>query len=517
MNQTLNLEAHPDGTPLDAGEVFKQLEKILGPEAWRLTPATFAVVASEGAWQAANHLQHISLIIATELAKGNARIIVSMPPRHGKSELLSIWTPTWLLDKDPTTEIILASYGAELATDFSRKVRDHILNAADPESAVQLNCTLRQDVKRQNGFLTTKGGGMRAMGIQGTITGRGADVFLIDDYLKNPKDASSPTIREDIWDSFRAVCRTRLEPNGSIIILATRWHLDDLIGRCIANDEFGRWLYIDLAAMALPNDKIGREVGAALWPERWTLASLEETKYDLGNYFWSSMYQQKPIPRSGGMISESDFPIVDVIPDRSRLKTVRYWDAAGTPDDGDYSVGLKMSQDLYTGMFYIEHVARKQLSAADIEELIADTAVDDGITTRIKFEQEPGSAGKNYVSYLCRKIVPGYVTSGEKPSGDKFLRAQPYFAAVKQGNVRLKRGKWNKAYIEECTLFPDVENDDQVDCSSGAHTELTTMVYHKTTFGRGNRENATADGPGTVRGGNRNSSIVTGVTFGRRR
>src|SRR5690606_9588289 len=150
-----------------------------------------------------------------------------MPPRHGKSEFLSVNTPIWFLEKFAHKRVILASYGADLAAEFSLKVRDTFQNT---ENRHLLNTRLRKDKQRVDDFKTTDGGGMVAAGIGGTITGKGADLLLIDDYVKNAEEALSKTVKEKIWNWFLSTAFTRLEPNATVIILATRWDKGDLIG-----------------------------------------------------------------------------------------------------------------------------------------------------------------------------------------------------------------------------------------------------------------------------------------------
>src|SRR4051812_34165181 len=191
------------------------LQRILGN--WKLTPATFAQKLSRGHWIPSPHLQYIAVRLALAIAKGNARIILSMPPRHGKSELVSIYTPAWLLEYVGNLNIILASYGADLAEGFARRVRGII---RDPNNEHLLRCRLG-DLSRAEEFNTSLGGYMYAVGLGGAITGRGANVLLIDDYIKEIKEALSPAYRDYIWNWYVTTALTRLEPNGSVIIIAT--------------------------------------------------------------------------------------------------------------------------------------------------------------------------------------------------------------------------------------------------------------------------------------------------------
>lgn len=486
------------------------LDVLSGPEAYRLTPATMATHLTKGegpngtpGWIAAKHLMYISYIIASAISKGNGRIIVTMPPRHGKSELLSVNVPIWTLDNDPTAEVILASYGMDLATDFSRRVRDTILN-----KKADLHVRLRPDALGVARFLTTKGGGMRAAGIGGPITGRGADVFCIDDYIKNFKDASSEIIREDAWHWYLSTARTRLEPGASIIILATRWHIDDLVGRLLKMQP-DLWTHIRLPAFAEEDDPLGREVGEALWPERYNAVSLNELRDSLGTFFWQAMYQQKPLASMLGLVKESWFPAVDIIPWNYHLDKVRFWDLAATADGGDWTSGTLLARDSQTNLCYVLGQERDQLSSDGVKTLVLKTAVTDGFDVKIVMEQEPGSAGKTVIQQYALDLA-GYRFEGQRSTGSKLIKASGFMAYAEAGNVRLQRGSWNAKFVDEFMTFPEGLHDDQVDSSSGAYNALYGKNRKGATWGRD-----TDDTKDTQRGIH-SGEIITGATWGNR-
>lgn len=475
-----------------------EIERLLAGDGWRLTPATTAVKLSRGWWAPAKHLLYLSTIIASAVHQGNARIIVSLPPRHGKSELLSVWTPVWTLDHDPDKYIILTSYGSDLATGFGRRVRDTITDREDI-----LRVRLRRDSQRVDQFLTSGRGGMFSVGLGGPITGRGANLLLLDDFLKNAKDASSETIRNDQWDWFISTAFTRLEPGGSIIILATRWNIDDIIGRIKKRPETGKWNIIELAGLAEKDDLLGRAPGEALWPERYPKASLEAIKSTLGNYFWNSLYQQRPVPGGTNVAQESWFPIIDILPHRQRLIKRRYWDIAATADGGDYTSGTLMSYDVETGIYYIEDIRRFQKSPAKVEESIREQAEHDGQDVKILIEQEPGASGKAYVQHIMNNVLTSFSSDGRRPTGDKFVRAQPLLAAGESGKLRLLRGSWNEGFVDEIVAFPEGEFDDQVDSTSGAYNDL---IEKRPKAGSWGREPAAVKDPAGGR-------IITGATW----
>jgi hypothetical protein len=207
------------------------LRQIAGQ--WKLTPATFMQKISRGMWVAAPWLRYVSWQIAQEVARGNARIIVSAPPRHGKTEMISYGTSAWFLENFPGKNVILTGYGAELMEVSGRRVRDLF---RDSEGLLNTGIT----VERVNAFQTTTDGYMFSVGLGGAITGRGANLLLVDDYIKEIKEALSPSQRDYVWNWWITTARTRLEPDASVIIIATRWHSDDLIGRLLRYFP-GRW------------------------------------------------------------------------------------------------------------------------------------------------------------------------------------------------------------------------------------------------------------------------------------
>ncbi len=477
------------------------IDQIVTPDSWKLTPATLASKLSNGLWIASRHLRYISALIAVGIAKGNARIIVTMPPRHGKSELISVYTPIWALDWDPTMEIILTSYGAELAEEFGQKARDIILDCQDPDSPHDLRVKIRKGSSRVDRFLTTEGGGMRSKGLMGTITGRGADLLLVDDFLKNPKDAASETIKNDQFDWFRSVARTRLHKDASIIILAQRLDENDLVGMLLRNQP-GRWKCISLPAIAEKDDPLGREIGEALWPEMFPKKELDSLKDDLGDYFWAAQYQQRPKPRTETQVDRNQFHIIEELPQGIKLRLCRAWDLASTPGGGDYTSSTLMGVDDKTHRIYVLDNTADQFGAAKVERLVKGKAVEDTADVPIYIEQEPGSSGVAVIDNYVDKVLRGFATEGQRATGDKFVRAQPFFAQIQCGNVYLLRGPWNTAFMDELESFPGGDHDDKVDSASLAFNKLNSKIYRGVTWGR--KTSYTTE-----------RNVITGVTFGR--
>lgn len=213
-------------------------------------------------------------------------LLVSVPPRFGKSQQCSIDFPAWYLGRNQDREIITASYSAELAQKFGGDTRSKI---DSPQfKAIFPDVTLKEDEKSRGRWRTSKGGSYMSTGIGGPITGMGANILIIDDPLKNREEAESDLIREKIWDWFTSTAFTRLEPGGVVIVIMTRWHLDDLAGRILAHPA----LKTRTKSIVFPAILVN---GGSLWPEKYSLDALNEIKQTVGPYDWSALYMGSPV------------------------------------------------------------------------------------------------------------------------------------------------------------------------------------------------------------------------------
>lgn len=242
---------------------------------------------------------HESLGKALEMVENGQikRLIIQMPPRHGKSQLASINFPAWYMGRNPDKEIIASSYSSDLAQDFGAKTRD-LINGDSYHNIFKTR--LRADEQARGKWRTLEGGTYISTGVGGPITGRGADVLIIDDATKNREEADSEVIREKIWNWYISTAYTRLEKNGSVIVIATRWHLDDLIGRLLRAEQEGgdEWVLVSFPAIAT-EDEEHRKKGEALWLTKYPVEALEGIKRNIGPYDWESLYQQSPVLTTG--------------------------------------------------------------------------------------------------------------------------------------------------------------------------------------------------------------------------
>lgn len=416
------------------------------------------------------------------------RLMIFMPPRHGKSELTSRLFSAYFLYRYPHRWVAVTSYAADLAYTLSRAAQENYRNAGGP---------IKGSASAVKHWETGQGGGFWAAGVGGPATGKGWHLGIIDDPLKNAQEAASPQIRSTQKEWYGSTWYTREEPwanddpNGLLIVIQTRWNEDDLAGWQLTEEataatdpeegEPERWHIVSMAAIkeeekdepAFPPtctvEPDWRKPGQALCPERRPLEKLKRIAARIGEYFFGALFQQRPTPREGSFFKVAQLQIVDAAP--AGLPAVRAWDLGATEGDGDPTAGVKMEGPDSEGIFYISDVARGQWGTDTRNKMIRQTAELDGKGVRIHGPQDPAAAGKDAAIYFVR-LLSGFTVRTEPVSGNKVLRADPFSSQVNAGNVRLVRGAWNKAFIEELRVFPGGKNDDQVDGASDAFTEL---------------------------------------------
>lgn len=444
-----------------------------------LTPARYAETASGGAWKPYPHLEQLSRAIVDTVAgrDGIRRLLIGFPPQHGKSELTSKYTPAWFLSLWPEKRVILASYQAEFAASWGRKARDVFAEMSET-TGLQVSKSLKRaewwGIEGHQGSFASSGAGA-------SITGKGADVFVIDDPFANAEEAQSETIRRKVWEWYQSTVLTRLQKNASLIVIQTRWHVDDLTGRLLAAEQAGgaRWRKLNFKAIG--------DDGSALCPDLHPLAELRETETALGSYYWSALYQQSPVPEGGLFFKHDDInQIVDLEPLKP-TKIVRYWDTAASAE-GDYTVGVLMA-DGGDGFVYVLDVVRGQWTASARDEHITATMERDakrwGNRCEQWIEQEAGGAGKTVAEINVMRWAK-FGCRCERATKEKSLRARPLQARTEIKQVRLLRAPWNRAYIDELTQCWSGVHDDQADAASGAYNKLVMasgpVVWHS---GRG--------------------------------
>jgi hypothetical protein len=287
------------------------------------------------------------------------RLAVFMPPGAAKSTYASILFAPWYFAQHPDHCVIAASHTAELAEKWGRKVRNMIA-----EHRLLLDVGLAEDSQAAGRWETSAGGEYFAAGVGGSITGRRADLVIIDDPVRSREDAASETIRDKNWEWYKSDLYTRLKPGGRIVLIQTRWHEDDLAGRILAEMEAGgdQWDVISLPALAEEDDPLGRAFGEPLWPEWESLEELERKRRAVGPREWSALYQQRPAPEEGDYFNAAWLKTCDKIPARDILRVYGASDYAVTADGGDFTCHVVVGVDPERRMYVLD-LWRKQASS----------------------------------------------------------------------------------------------------------------------------------------------------------
>jgi len=406
-------------------------------------------------------LIHQAQKTSTSLRAGRCRYIcVCLPPRHGKSDIISRRFPVWYLIGSPDDEVILASYNHQLATDMSFVCRD-LFSELAPLYGLSIHGA-RHATDRW--YIADHKGAMYAAGLGGTITGRGAHLMVIDDYLKNREDAESKLMRDKGWDSFESDLMTRLAPVHAVMIVANRWHDDDLVGRIKKkNTPNDRSYDPDFPIFEMIEYPAWTKKGGWLFPERFSDQWYRSTRAMMGAYAWQAQGLQNPTPRVGAIFDSSRVEIVDEMPED--LPWIRGWDLASSEkermkEDPDFSVGAKVAWN--GASLYVDDIIRGQWEAPERNRKIVQTAKRDGRDIVVKVEVVAGykDAYTTLKGILKGKSIVRQVTV----SRDLVSRASCLEPSFDAGKIFIKRGPWNQDFLTEFGSFTGSgsAHDDQV-------------------------------------------------------
>ena len=428
------------------------------------------VLAPSGQAPAAHHRLLICELEA--VTRGDVdRLMVFMPPGAAKSTYCSVLFPPWFLAQHRSASVIAASHTTGFARRWGRRVRNLI-----GDSAGTLGYGLAPDEQAADRWSTTTGAEYGAFGVGAAVTGRRADLVILDDLVAGHEAADSEAQREATWDWYRGDLYTRLKPGGRIVLIMTRWNPDDIAGRLLDEVKTGgdEWRILKLPAIAEGDDPLGREPGQPLWPEWEDAMALARKRAAVGERGWWSLYQQSPRPMEGSLFKVAMLGTVDAAP--IAAARVRRWDLAATRQvgtrDPDWTVGVLMSRSA-EGRYTVEDVVRLRGGPDEVEAAIVATAQRDGKAVKIGLPIDPGQAGVAQAQYLTRRLA-GYSVDAVRETGDKATRAAPFASQVNVGNVSLVRAPWNRAFLDELAAFPASGHDDQADAASGAFEMVAT-------------------------------------------
>jgi predicted phage terminase large subunit-like protein len=395
-----------------------------------------------------------------------SRLLINQPPRSLKSICVSVAYVAWLLGHDPTRRVIVVSYSNEFAAELHRQFRMVI----DAPWYRALFPAMRPAKDSGTELVTTAGGSRYATSVGGTLTGRGADLIIVDDPLK-AEEAMSEQARKRVidWYAGSLVSRLNDKENGPIIVVMQRLHENDLAGHLL---DQGGWEHLDLPAIALEDSVIPlgrgevmtRRVGDILHPERESKDALDRIKAEIGSLQFSAQYQQRPVPLEGNLIRRDWFRHYDHLPQDSTNRIVQSWDIAMmTGDANDYSVCTTWR--MIKSDYYLLHVFRARLQYPDLRRKVASLAAKHGAGTILIENAGPGMA---LLQDLWRDLPQGMTRPiGRKPEGNKADRMVAQSAKIEAGHAYLPReADWLDSFLLELLAFPHGRYDDQVDSVS---------------------------------------------------
>lgn len=400
--------------------------------------------------------------------KESPRLILQMPPRHGKSYLSSENFPVWHIGKNPTHKCVVASYSADLSQSFSKKA----LDSAQSDYCTEIFPELALDEKRQTmiEWGTTKGGGYKSVGVGGSLTGHGADILIVDDPVKDWEEAMSARIRDRVWNWWGSTAYTRLMPGAGALVIMTRWHEEDLAGKLIAEmenseDEYSdTWEIINYPAIA-EHKEDHRDKGEALHPARFPLEKLKKLRAAVGERVWTSLYQQNPRPNGGRYINRDWFKILPRTSTPVDLRWCRGWDlAVQAKTSSDETASTKGAIDHDGTLYLMDQIAYKKVWGAS-KKAIVNTAIKEKITIGIENVAAMDIAVQEVRSSLRGEVL----VKGIKVTNDKLTRAIPWIDLAEQGKVVLVEGDWTDQFLEQCEAFDPEQRkqaDDRVDSVS---------------------------------------------------
>jgi predicted phage terminase large subunit-like protein len=392
-----------------------------------------------------------------ELSTGtNDRLILCLPPGAAKSTYGSILFPSWYLSNHPTDTIIACSHTAELADRFGRRVRNLVV-----EHSEVLGYAVAADSSAAGEWATTTGGEYFAAGVGGSIAGRRSDLFVVDDPIRSHEDADSKTIRDKQWDWWEGDVLPRLKPGAKVLIITTRWHEDDLVGRAL-KAEPGRWRVLNIPMEAeSPDDPLGRAYGARLWPEWFRAEQVEAAKRN--PRIWSALYQGRPAPDEGSFFKREWLVDVDRVPERESLRIFGGSDYAVTSDGGDYTVHCVVGVDGENNLFLLD-LWRRQASSDIWVEAYCD------LVKKWKpraWAEETGQIRAGVGPYLLKRSRERQAYCVREPfptRHDKAVRAQSIRARMATHGLRIRRdAPFRGDLIDELLRFPVGVHDDQAD------------------------------------------------------
>jgi len=419
--------------------------------------------------------------LADVVAKRSPRLMLAMPPRSGKSEIASRRFPAYILGRYPDMSIIGTSYGADLASRMNRDIQ-RIMETPEyaalfPDtrlSGKNIRTVASGSYLRNSDIFEIVGhkGGYRSAGVGGGITGMGGDILIGDDLFKSRAEADSATVRQSVWEWYTSTLYTRLSPGGGILIIGTRWNVDDLSGRLLEAERMGegdKWRVINFPAIAECDEKY-RKAGEALHPERYPLEQLLSIKKAIGNRDWEALYQQHPTPDGGNIFKREwlKFYTPSELPEHFD-QVLASWDMSFKDgDDNDFVVGQVWGRK-GADRYLLDQVRARMGFTDTLAAFKALAAKWPQAARKLVEDKANGPAVIDSLKHAVPGIIP------VNPDGSKTARAYAVTTIFESGNVYIPHPAscaWAGDYIAELTQFPGAAHDDQVDATTQALRDM---------------------------------------------
>jgi len=405
-------------------------------------------------------------MLSGEIKSENQYIMLSIPPRHGKSMNVTETLPSYFLGKFPNERVIMVSYGDDLVVDFSRKNRDKVSEYGKSLFNIELDPSTRS--ASDWNIKGTRGGAI-ARGIMAGITGKGGALIILDDVIKNAEEANSESHRERIWQEWLGSIKSRFEPPAIYIIIMTRWHEDDLVGRLL-NKEYGQplpWLNLVLPLEAEENDLLGRKIGEPLWEEKYGYDFIEETKQYPS--LFNSLYQGRPTSQKGNILKRDWWKFYSILP-KMQYKVISV-DASFKDGKKNDFVAIQCWGKSGSDMYLIDRKKARMDFPTTLQAIKNMINTHKDYTCILIEDKANGSA----IISMLKKEVSGVIPVN--PEGGKEARVHAISPHIESGNTYLPTKEIMPEisdFIEECASFPKGKHDDDVDSMSQA---LTRLVY----------------------------------------
>lgn len=449
------------------------------------SPAMFAERFSNGSWLPYRHLVHTSNRIVAMIENDESDcLIIEEPVRHGKSELCSRWTPAWFVVKH-RKPVLLASYEADFAAKWGRGAREIVTDVADT-----FGVSLDESSRAASRWALADGrGSMSTAGAGGPLTGKGGALMIVDDPIKNPEEANSLIMRDHLWEWWQSVFLTRREPGGKVLVIMSRWHADDLIGRLLKANTGMRIERVRLPAIAEDDDPLGRRPGDALCPERYDEEDLKGIRTDVGPGPWAALYQQRPTAAGGGMFRRNMFRYFtsQTLDGDTYYQLDEHIVAAAdcwkfSTMDPAYTKGKRSDYTVLAtwcvaptepSTLILLDVRRVRVTHADHAPMIRE-AWNAHSPSWIGVEKQSAT-----LSLFAEVQREGVVVRWLTPDKNKIARAETAVALVDAGRVYFpKDAPWMSEFEDELLTFPVGKHDDQVDTLSYAANEIARRTVH---------------------------------------